>query len=72
MRGPDPIRCRLCDSAAVARFRLPGGCWVYPEDREQDLCCQHIVKATPPAGMELVADYTRDQVFVTGAFWDRS
>jgi hypothetical protein len=40
----DPPRCRLCSDYAVARFKTPNGCVCYPDDREQDLCAQHIIK----------------------------
>jgi hypothetical protein len=37
--------CRHNDGMeAVARFRTPEGCICFPEDKEQDLCAQHIVK----------------------------
>ena len=38
-------QCRFEDgSPAVARLSTPRGCVCFPEDREQDLCAQHIVK----------------------------
>lgn len=42
--SPTPL-CRHGDGdRAVARFSTPQGCACFPEDREQDLCAQHIVK----------------------------
>lgn len=41
------LKCRFCDAEAVAVFSLPAGCLVYPNDREQALCAQHIARATP-------------------------
>ena len=39
------IRCRFGDGMlAVARFSTPRGCVCHPEDRDQDLCAQHVVK----------------------------
>lgn len=48
------MTCRFCGEPAVAVFRLPGGCVCFPDDREQALCPQHILRATPLAGMELM------------------
>jgi hypothetical protein len=53
---PTPeIPCRFCRNGtpAVAIFTLPKGCFVYAEDREQALCCQHIVRATSIGEMTL-------------------
>lgn len=37
--------CRHGDGLlAVARFAMSEGCVCFPDDREQDLCAQHIVK----------------------------
>ena len=37
--------CRFNDGLpAVARFSTPTGCVCYPDDREQDLCGQHVIK----------------------------
>jgi hypothetical protein len=50
--------CRHCDSPAVARFKTPNGCVCFPEDREQDLCMQHIIKdGMLGKGVEVIADY---------------
>jgi len=56
-------QCRFTDGEAVARFALDKGCFCYPDDREQDLCLHHIVKATPLGGMKLIVDYTLDGSF---------
>lgn len=50
--------CRHCGSPAVARFKTPQGCVCFPDDREQDLCMQHIVKdGTIGDGVEMIEDY---------------
>jgi hypothetical protein len=51
-------KCRFCDDEAVAVFDMPRGCVCYPEDRQQSLCMQHIVKANTIGGMELKHDLT--------------
>ena len=39
------VPCRFGDhSPAVGRYKTPEGCVCYPDDREQDLCAQHIIK----------------------------
>jgi hypothetical protein len=38
----------------MAVFSLEKGCFCYPDDRQQALCPQHYVKATPIGKMELV------------------
>ena len=48
-----PMTCRFCSAAAVAVFTLSDGCFCFPDDREQALCLQHIVKATPSGTMDL-------------------
>lgn len=48
------LKCRFCDSPAVAVFRLDAGCACHPNDREQALCEQHVVKATPIGDMVLI------------------
>ena len=50
----ETVVCRFCDQPAVARFALPAGCAVYPNDREQDLCIQHVVNSEPIRGAVLV------------------
>ena len=56
-------KCHFCNSGAVAGFFMPEGCWCYPKDREQVLCMQHVIKATPLGGMELIGDFTVDREF---------
>mgnify|MGYP001381459444 CR=1 FL=1 len=61
-------QCKFGDGEAIARFSLPGGCLVYPEDTEQDLCIHHALRATPRNGMAILEDYTfgnRFEVFWT-------
>jgi hypothetical protein len=61
---PDhPTPCRFCGDPAVAVFALDRGCLCYPEDREQALCMQHVVRASPAGSMLLTADLTRDGLF---------
>lgn len=55
--------CRFCGSPAVAVFSVPDGCSCYPDDREQALCMQHVVKRNPLGEMILIEDLT-----VGGAF----
>ncbi len=39
------VMCRFNDNLpAAARFSTPYGCVCYPDDCEQDLCIQHIIK----------------------------
>lgn len=52
-------QCRFGDGDAVARFRLSRGCVCFPDDREQDLCCQHIARATPLGTLELIVEYVQ-------------
>jgi hypothetical protein len=48
--------CRFQCGPAVAVFEMSAGCICYPADREQALCMQHIVRATPLGTMELKDD----------------
>ena len=50
---PVSVKCRFCKSDALAVFHLPRGCFCYPDDREQALCPQHIIRATPLGEMTL-------------------
>jgi hypothetical protein len=50
--------CRFCGTPAVAVFDLDRGCFCHPEDREQALCMQHVVKASPLGEMLLQRDLT--------------
>jgi len=60
------MKCRFCDDEAVAKYTFSNGCVCYPEDREQNLCLQHIVKSNPLGSMVLIEDYTIDKVIVNG------
>lgn len=51
-------RCRFCSTEPIARAAFDQGCFCYPDDREQDLCLHHYMRATPLGTMTLVADYT--------------
>lgn len=52
------IACRFGDSSpAVARFAMDRGCVCYRDDREQDLCAQHIINAEPLGSMEVIEVY---------------
>lgn len=44
-------------------FHVPEGCVVYPADRLQALCMQHIVGETSIGGMALVTDLTLNSEF---------
>jgi len=65
--GVQVLTCRFCSSEAVARFSMSAGCVCYPDDREQDLCVQHVLRATPLGTMQLVEDYSRGAEFT--AWW---
>lgn len=54
-------QCRFGDGPAVARFKLSRGCVAHPEDREQDLCTHHAIRARALGSFELIADYTLGQ-----------
>jgi hypothetical protein len=46
------MQCRFgCKQPAIARFSTPQGCACFPNDRVQDLCGQHFLKAESIAGM---------------------
>lgn len=55
--------CRFCDDPAVVKVALSDGCFCFPADREQLLCAQHYVGATPLGSMEITEDYTVGEVF---------
>jgi hypothetical protein len=57
------MKCRFNDSEAVAVFAMSEGCVCFPDDREQALCMQHIVRATPLGEMTLIRDLTVDGAF---------
>lgn len=51
------VPCRFgcpSPSVAVGRYTMDAGCLCYPDDREQDLCAQHVLRANPRGSMELV------------------
>jgi len=42
---PRIVPCRFDhNTPAVGRYKTPDGCVCYPDDREQDLCAQHVIK----------------------------
>jgi hypothetical protein len=47
------VRCRFCDTEAIALYAMDKGCFCHPNDREQALCPQHITSATPIGSMEM-------------------
>lgn len=51
-------RCRFCDDWAIGKFFLDEGCFVYPNDREQNLCWHHARESTPLNNFKLLEDYT--------------
>jgi hypothetical protein len=60
--------CRFCGQPALGRFTMSAGCVCKPDDREQDLCLHHTMRANPLGSMQLIADYTTDGAFRT--WWD--
>jgi hypothetical protein len=58
--------CRFGCGPAIARYAMDRGCVCFPDDREQDLCAQHVVRATPLGGMELIEAYFPNHPLVTG------
>jgi hypothetical protein len=60
------MKCRFCNDNAVVKVYLSKGCICYPNDSEQNLCCQHLKRATPLGTIELLADYTKEQFFKKG------
>lgn len=57
------IECLLCGAPAIAIYNMPGGCYVYPQVKIQALCPQHIIKASPQNGMELIEDLREDKSY---------
>lgn len=55
--------CRFGDGPAVAVFALSDGCACFPDDREQALCAQHALKASPIGAMTLTKDLTVGAAF---------
>lgn len=56
--------CRFCDDFAVGLFEMSDGCVCFPEDREQWLCMQHALKATPLGSMRCIASAAWARWFV--------
>ena len=55
------VPCRFGCEYAIARFALPNGCFCYPDEREQDLCAQHVVRTSFTSdGMHVVHVYDAD------------
>jgi hypothetical protein len=48
------VPCRFCDMPSVEIYRLDKGCFRYPDDHEQALCSQHVLRATPLGEMILI------------------
>lgn len=64
----EDLGCRFCSSPAVAIFTMTEGCLCYPDDRQQALCMQHILRATPLGTMDLEEDLTVGNEFTT--WWE--
>jgi len=56
-------RCRFCKDEAIARAGFSDGCFCYPNDREQDLCLHHYMRATPLGDMSMIEDYSIGETF---------
>lgn len=52
--------CLLCGASAIAVFAMSGGCIVYPQEKIQSLCPQHIIRATPLGKIILIKDLRED------------
>lgn len=49
------VPCRHDDDMhAVGKYNVPNGCAVFPDDREQDLCGQHVINGGMNEGYELI------------------
>lgn len=57
------MKCRFCNDGAVAIFALNEGCLCFPDDREQALCMQHVIKANPIGSMTIKQDLTLNNEF---------
>ncbi len=66
---PPDLECRFGCGPAIAVFAMDRGCVCYPDDRQQALCMQHIVRATPLGRMTVVRDLTADAEFTK--WWGR-
>jgi hypothetical protein len=60
------VRCRFCGDAAVVGAYLPRGCVCHPADLYQALCYHHFLRATPLGGLDIIVDFTAEQVFLNG------
>lgn len=49
--------CRGKDGEAIVRVALTEGCLAWPDDREQDLCVQHLSSIEPRGEMWLIDVY---------------
>jgi 8-oxo-dGTP pyrophosphatase MutT (NUDIX family) len=59
----DIPKCRFCSADAVGHYKLSKGCFCFPDDKEQDLCAQHVVSATPIDSFELAHKYPNSDWF---------
>ncbi len=48
------IKCRFCNSDAIAQYKFDKGCICYLNDKIQNLCIQHVVRSTPINSMKLI------------------
>lgn len=52
------VPCRFGDNMhAVGHYITPNGCACFPEDKEQDLCGQHVIKGGMNEGYDLTIVY---------------
>ena len=62
------VPCRFqergCQGVAIARYALAEGCACFPDDREQDLCLQHVMKDGQIDGIRPLIVY-RPKLFLT-------
>jgi|HubBroStandDraft_6_1064221.scaffolds.fasta_scaffold3599170_2 hypothetical protein len=54
------IGCSLCGTESVVRVALSDGCQAWPDDREQELCGQHLMSICPIGDMEVVTIHRKD------------
>jgi hypothetical protein len=55
--------CRFNDGEAIVRVELSKGCIVYPKDQTQNLCFHHLMRSTPLGELNIINDYTDQQIF---------
>jgi hypothetical protein len=70
--GYKMLKCHFCTQEAVGRFTLSDGCVAFPNDKEQDLCFHHAMKATPLGTIDLIQDYSKNQNFINYYNVDRN